>query len=84
MHVADLFYMLGIMLYHVHNCKNSFSDVICDISETHRLNNIGPNIEPCGIPNSDVKRVEKLRQFVQNAVEKLNNSLSNIKSLSKS
>ena len=65
-------------------CKHSLYGVIWDISVTHRLNNMGPNIEPCGTPNSDVKRVETLRQFVQNAVEKLNNSLSNIKSFWKS
>ena len=57
-------------------CKHSLSDVIWDISATHRLINIGPIIKPCGTPNSDVN----VRQFVQNAVEKLNNSLPNIKS----
>ena len=37
-------------------CKHSLSGVIYDISATHKLHNIGPNIEPCGTPNSDVKR----------------------------
>ena len=40
-------------------CKHSLSGIIWDISATHRLNNIGPNIEPCGTPNSDVNRVQK-------------------------
>ena len=57
-------------------CKHSLSDVIWDISATHRLINIGPNIKPCDTPNSDVN----VRQFVQNAVKKLSNLLSNIKS----
>ena len=58
MHVVDLFSMLSIMLYHLH-IVSSLSGVICDISVTHRLNSIGPNIEPCGTLNSDVKRVAK-------------------------
>ena len=40
-------------------CKHLLSDVICNISVTHRLNNIGPNIDPYGTPNSHVERVEK-------------------------
>ena len=40
-------------------CKHLLSGVIHDISATHKLDNIAPNIEPCGTPNSDVKRVEK-------------------------
>ena len=47
----------------------------------HRLNNIDPNIELFGTPNSDIRRLEKWTSMLQNALEKLNNFLSNIESL---
>ena len=62
---------ISISILLIHECRSLFLHAwynvvssaywrhIGNISATHRLNNIGPNIEPCGTPNSDVKRVEK-------------------------
>ena len=52
MYVVDLFDMCGMMSAY---CKHSLSGVICDISATHRLNYIDPNLKPCGTPKSNVK-----------------------------
>ena len=45
-------------LYHLHLVNIHFL-VLFATSATHRLNNIGSNIESCDAPNSDVRRVEK-------------------------
>ena len=41
------------------HCKHLLSGIIFEMSATNMLNNIGPNIEPCGTLNSDFKRVER-------------------------
>ena len=77
-------------------CKHSLAGVICDIFATHRLNNIGPNIEP-GTPNSYIIRVEKcaskctkccrkVKQFIvqcKKSLEKLNVFIFCMKNLQK-
>ena len=47
--------------------------VMLDMSATHRLNKIGPSIEPFGTPYLAVGRDNNLSLFVQNAVYGLGN-----------
>ena len=62
-HESFLFYNFDIRVESSVYCMQLLFGVMLDMSTTHRLNKIGPSIEPCGTPYLAVRSDEQFESI---------------------